>query len=128
MLDSKKCEKMLVSNDVFTDEKYERFVVEIRNDGSCFAVNSYHERCFLKCGDTGELVKWDHCEPIPAKKKRMMTNMEIFKLRSVFKHKSTGGLFSYWASSINPANYLHCPVDEYTGTDADVWHELEVEE
>ena len=75
MLDRAKCKKMFVWDD-YNNKKRKRIVIYTNNNGSCVAVDHADEDTFLR-GNAFNVVKWDHCKPIPEKKTRPMTNAEM---------------------------------------------------
>ena len=75
MIERDKCERMRCWDDG-DGIKGDRIVIDINNNGSCIAVNNQDEDAFLRGDDFG-VLSWDHCEPIPEKKTRPMTNAEM---------------------------------------------------
>ena len=75
MLDRSKCINMYVwGNDI--TERTKRIVIDRLNSGGCVAIEGGDEESFLNHNKYNTMV-WDHCEPIPKKKTRLMTNSEV---------------------------------------------------
>lgn len=73
---------------------------------------------------------WEYARPIPAKRMRPMTHAEIFKAiwegAVVRSRLDKRYMFNAWNTNVEQSEYEICR--HYTGTDADVWQKMEVEE
>lgn len=122
---------MKVWNDNHANKNTRLVVIRFKS-GECIAVNDGEEDDFIYgLGGVG-FIHWGNCEPIPEKKKRFMTDAEIFKaIREGAVIKDRHGIISnYWEStcwhgSYNKSYYKICY--NYTGAN-DKWEPLEVEE
>lgn len=77
MLKRSDIKKMYVWDD-YNSRKRKRYVLFKNCDGSCVVVSSYYENKFKK-GEYFDTTFYDHCEPIPEPKKRIMTRNEVLK-------------------------------------------------
>jgi hypothetical protein len=111
-------------------EKYKRYPVFII-DGRMHAIDEGHEQNYLNCKYIQTCV-WDNWEPIPAPKKRLLTDEELFERGATHFKNIIGRIFplSYinsemYVVNINEKGLLEKhKLDQYTEWTADrkTWH------
>lgn len=77
MLKRSDIKKMYVWDNNY-EKKELRYILFKNEDGSCVAVNSYHEEEYENHGSFST-IKWLHFEPIPEPQYRIMTRNEVLK-------------------------------------------------
>ena len=111
MLDRYKCDMMEVRN-CDSDSWRKRIVIEMFDDGSCLTIPSFAAKNDLeswrKSRDPYLVVKRSQCRPIPKKKFRPMTPLEVFRVMSGFGAVvRRRGIFSL-------SNYLYHDMNDET--------------
>ena len=122
-----KPKRMLVWNRPIS--KVERTVIAILDDGKCIAVFP-DEHSDSEIDNSVGTIIWNHCEEIPEKTMRLMTFAEMNKWWNDQIRAGRNPVTRRDSGSIHPYLVVEdthiCP--DYTGTDADEWIKLEVEE